>query len=73
VIALFVLAPVGAALTVLGGLYASIAVLVFSPFIGRLLVGRLEVFESREIDEILEMIPFASGRRLIGWVLQTEG
>jgi O-antigen/teichoic acid export membrane protein len=71
VIALLVLVPVGAALTVLGGLYASVAVLVLSPFIGRLVISKLEVFESGEIDEILEMIPFASGRRLIGWILQT--
>lgn len=70
---LLVMAPLGIVLTNVGGLYASAVLFVFSPFIGRYLLRKLDVFEKREIDEIIEMIPFGFGRRLIGWMLPSGG
>ena len=72
VFALLVLAPLGIVATKMGGLFASAILIVFSPFIGRYLIRRLDVFEYGEMKEILEMIPFAYGRRVVGWLLPLE-
>ena len=73
VFALLVLAPIGIVITSVGGLFASAILFVLSPFIGRYLIRKLDVFETSEIDEILEMIPFGFGRRLLGWMLPSGG
>lgn len=73
VLVLLLLAPIGIVATNVGGLYVSAILFVISPFIGKYLISRLDVFETSEIDEMLEMIPFDFGRRLIGWMLPSGG
>ncbi len=72
VLALLVLAPLGIVMTRMGGLFASAILFVLSPFIGRYLIRKLDVFEYGEMNELLEMIHFGYGRRVVGWLLQME-
>jgi O-antigen/teichoic acid export membrane protein len=61
--------PLGIVLTSAGGLYVSTVIFALSPFIGRYLMRKLDVFGSSEVEEILEMIPVGYGRRVVGWML----
>jgi len=71
-IALLVAAPLGVLVTHLGGLPASVLIVLLSPFMGRFLAHRLRVLEPSERNEILDMIPVRFGRRAFGWLIPTE-
>ena len=68
-VALLALVPLGLAASRLGGLPASVSILVAAPFAARFLAGRLQVMEPAEREEILGMVPIRSGRSLLAWLL----
>ncbi len=69
---LLVVAPVGIIVTYIGGLPVSVAIALLAPFIGRFLLRRLNVIETSERNEILDMIPVRFGKRAIGWLVPSE-
>ena len=68
--ALVVLAPIGIWITYIGGLSASIAVVLVAPFLGRHLLRVLRILDSCEKRDILTMIPVSFGRRAMAWFIQ---
>ncbi|GEM_PF-2342729 len=73
VIAVAVAVPLSVALTDVGGLPASILLLLLFPFACRLIIGRLAVFDPLETASFLDMVPVTMMRRAAAWILSYGG
>ena len=67
-----VLIPAGVLLTTMLGWPASVICLAASPFVGKLLIDRLDVFEPDEKGQILDLLPVPAVRRAVVWFLSVE-
>ncbi len=68
-----VFAGAGAAACALWGLTAAAACIVLAPFLLKLAVGRLSLFEPDESRTLLGMLRGRPGSRVLRWVLSLEG
>lgn len=72
-LALLVTVPLGVLVTRLGGLPASILLVLLAPLAARFLARRLAIIEPSERNEILDMIPVGFGKAVFGWFVPSEG
>lgn len=71
-LALLVAAPLGILVTRLGGLPASILLVLLAPLAFRFFARKLDVIEPSERNEILDMIPVRFGKTVFGWLVPSE-
>jgi O-antigen/teichoic acid export membrane protein len=72
VVVVMVMVPLGILITGSWGLPASIVVLALWPFVFKIAVDRLAIFEPDEKKQMVGLIPLPRGRRAAAWMLTME-